>query len=201
MEDQANNWDDDPTQETGPQNTQDSVQELADQIDQQLQYVYDYLQRALEAGEPNYNEINSRYDQIVREYEPLRSAALTLQSQNVDAQEIQQVVNNLLVIREYINGLVRIIDGQPEDRQTSMISGGTSGEVITMEEVGPVRSWWSGLSDTTRLLIKGAGIGLAIFIGKRMLDSAMKNMKLQQVSEVRKELEEELQDQNQEEQE
>lgn len=201
MEDQANNWDEDPTQETGPQNIQDSVQELADQIDQQLQYVYDYLQRALESGEANYNEINGKYDQIVREYDPLRSAALTLQSQNVDPQEIQGVVNNLLVLREYVEELVRIIDGQTGDHQTAMVSGGTNGEVITMEEAGPIRSWWSGLSDNTRLLFKAAGIGLAIFVGKRVFDSALKNMKLQNVREVRKELEEELENQEEDEEE
>lgn len=191
VEDQDTNLDDDQILESGPQNVTDSIQELADHIDQGLQYIYDYLQRALESGEQNYNDINAKYDSVVKQYEQIRSYAITLQSQNADPSEIQDAVNQMIVIQGYVNEIISEIDSGGQE--TKMVSGG-SNEVITMEEVGPVRSWWNNLSDGTRLLLKAAGIGLLVFVGKRAFDSAMEKIKLQNVKEVREELEQEFED-------
>lgn len=198
MEDREINWDQDEPQESiEDRSVSESINDLIEQIDQNLVYIYDYLSRALSSGESNYNNINNKYNQIVSEYEIARNNAITIKDQNVDPTEIQNAVNNLQIILGYSEELARYIENGQENNQTEMITGGN--EVITMEEVGPVRSWWAGLSDNTRLLLKAASIGLGIFVAKKLFDSAMKNIKLQKVSELREELEREIEDEEEEE--
>jgi hypothetical protein len=198
MEDQEINWDKEETQEESPKNMIDAIQEIADQIDQKFQYIYDYLQRALSSGDENYNKINEIYNSAVKEYEEIRNAAIKMQSENVDQSEIQETCDRLMLINEYVDGIINKIDNPESNGQTEIVASGATTDVITMEEAGPIRAWWSGLSGNTKLIIKAALIGFGFFVGKKIIDKAIENIKLNHVEETRKKLLEEEEEEEEE---
>jgi len=89
-------------------------------------------------------------------------------------------------------------DGQKRyDGGTSMVTGndnqqeGQQEEVIVMQDVGPLRAWWEGLSPTTKVMFKAVGVGALIFAGKYAVEKAIDGIKKKGKEELIKESEDE----------
>jgi hypothetical protein len=55
---------------------------------------------------------------------------------------------------------------------------------IVMQEAGPIRAWWDGLSPSTKTIFKAAALGAAIFVGKKIFDVAKKKFAASAVKEM-----------------
>jgi len=64
---------------------------------------------------------------------------------------------------------------------TNMVTSNGDGqqeeEVIVMQDVGPLRSWWEGLNPTTKMMFKALGVGALIFAGKYAVEKTIEGIK------------------------
>lgn len=94
-------------------------------------------------------------------------------------------------------------DGQ--DRYDGRTNGGTNmvtsngdgqqeEEVIVMQDVGPLRSWWEGLNPTTKMMFKALGVGALIFAGKYAVEKTIEGIKKKGQEELMEDSGEDLED-------
>lgn len=164
----------------------EQVSEICDNIDRNISYIQDSLGDIQASGNTEYfSALKEELDQISSNYEMYKNEAYVEQGQAMTEAQKQEKINNLMFILNWTNDVSSSLSGDQGDQDTQMVvsNGGQDGDVITMEEAGPVVAWWNGLSPSTRTLIKAAGIGFAIWGGKKAWGHFYRGMKNSQMNQ------------------
>jgi hypothetical protein len=68
------------------------------------------------------------------------------------------------------------------------------GELIEMEEPGPIVEWWNSRSESTKTIIKAVAIGASIFLGKKIFNAISKRWQETKVEEMEEVIEDDGED-------
>lgn len=198
------------TVESGDQGYLQRVDEICGAIDQFIAYLQDYIDALKLYDVESFNYYKGEFDKMGSDYEAVKNKAYGAQAGIADEATLQNNINELMYIHDYAKDLHEHLKGiaeqagvgvetpigsASEEEMTSMVASQyPEEEVIEMEEAGPVRAWWDGLSDNTKLVIKAAMIGGAIWGGKKLLTYFYRKYQQMSMSAVEQEIEEETPD-------
>jgi hypothetical protein len=188
----------------------DKVDQLCNAIDHNMAYLDNYINELKLFDAESFHYYKQEIQKLIDEYNLYQNKARGLKASAADEASKQMHLSDLQYILDYSNELVNTLAQYGErDTQaptdvpmqdigtapgpgTNMVNGAppVNGDVITMEEAGPVRAWWDGLGEGTKTLIKAAAIGGLIWGGKKMFDYASRQWKKQTFREVMSDLEE-----------
>lgn len=150
--------------QTSPVGLYNQIKEMTDKIDGNIAFLYDYVQSLKNVDPDKYNELKNDYNITFEQYND--SAATAYQAQSDGNLETANIaLQNLQLILDYTNEMVNNINMEsgmgPAQSSTAMVVHNE--DVVEMENVGIVRSWWTGMQPGTRTMIKAIAVAGAIF--------------------------------------
>jgi hypothetical protein len=183
------------TIDTGIKSYRERVDELCGAIDQQIAYLDNYMNDLKLYDAQSWEYYSQEFQNIVDEYNLYKNKAYGVLSTAADEFSKQEHINNLQYVLDYSQNLVGTLEqqfsgsaptdipmsdiGVPNGGQTAMVTNGNGNgeDVIVMEEAGAIRGWWDGLSDSTKGMMKAAGLALTVWGGRKLFNYAMENWK------------------------
>lgn len=171
------------------------ITEICESIDSYLDYISNYVDSLMQASPQDWQQAKGELEGVIVHYDKTRNEAFAAQNQIADDATDQHYVNTLAEVLDFVtlwaNNIGEHLDQvaqageQPlapnSDESALMVSGGDvppGNDVVVMEDVGPVTAWWRDLSPGGKLLIKALGVGVGLYVGKKVVyDPMLKSMK------------------------
>jgi len=166
------------------------VEQICGAIDENMSVLADYMAGLQQYDPESFAYYKEEIGNMGSDYIGVKNRAMGSQADAADDATQQAHISDLMYVYDYSGQLVKHFeDTSAEENGTAMING-NGDDVITMEEAGPVRAWWSDLSPGTKTLFKAGALAAALWGGKKAWDMFSKKWKLMHMAEVKAKLEE-----------
>jgi len=175
------------TLDDNPRSFNEEITELENQITLNLNTIKNFVESIQSSSPESYAVMLKEYEDINNTFVNTIGEARTI-GEDSDETTKNSYISNLGVVLNYTKMSIERYSmpshneeapSEASNPATAMVVAEqplSQGQIVEMQNVGPLRAWWDGLSPATRTVAKAAIIGAAIFGAKWLYDFTKKKM-------------------------